>query len=333
IYPRNENSHTNDVDPKLLPIVADGGVAKIRQQIRMLNLVSNSQINSPVAVIFGRFAASNPLLPEYRAVGCDICDRFSTQGYPADLIPIDEINSSAPNGNARWSVSDGYLQYGKQKYQFVVLNGESDVEKDCYEALRELTNSVAESKTKIVSTSPDATSDEKAKLVEEVVASLKERGIIAQTPWVSDDYMFSTDVEKSSRPARKSVSRFLDGLILWIAAEESDFGDPIILKNEVLSLNGGKLSSPVSVEANGVFATRFDNNGDLTALVACELKSFRAGDFEVDLSNESLTDDPVDVAIWKGDDGEWRGVFQRCKNELPEALEQAVPHWNYLQRR
>ena len=333
IYPRNDDSPKNDVDPKLLPIIADGGVAKIRQKIRMLNLVSNSQIDSPVAVVFGRFAASNPLLPEYKTVGCDICDRFSTQGYPADLIPIDEINSHTHDGKPRWSVSDGYLQYGKQKYQVVVLNGEGDTEKEDYQALRKLANSVEECKTKIISISPQASNEEKASMAEEVIAFLKERGTIAQTPWVSDDYKFSSDVEKSSRPARKSVSRFLDGLILQIAAEESDFGDPIVLCDETIPLNNGKFSPPVSVAANGVFATRFDENGNLTALVASGLKSFQVGDFGVTLTDETIADDPVDVAIWRDEDGEWRGVFQRCKNELPGALELAVPNWRYLQRR
>ncbi len=299
----------------------------------MLNLVSNAQIDSPVAVVFGRFAASNPLRPEYKTVGCDICDRFSTRGYPADLIPIDEMSSRSPDGKPRWSVDDGFLRYGAQKYQVVVLNGESEAEKDDYDALRRLADSAGECKTKIVSILPQATDEEKTALVGEIAATLKERGIIAQTPWVSDDYVFSSDVEKSSRPARKSVSRFLDGLVLWIAAEESDFGDPIVLNDEIVPLKGGKSSQPVSVEANGVFAARFDENGNLTALVASELKSFQIGDFGVALSDDEIGDDPVDVAVWKDEKGEWRGVFQRCENALPEALESAVSDWLYLQRR
>lgn len=333
IYPRDENSPKNDIDSKLLPIIADGGVAKIRQKIRMLNLISNSQTDSPVAVVFGRFAASNPLRDEYRVVGWDVCDRFSTRGYPADLIPVDEINSFAPDGTPRWSISDGYLQYGKQKYQTIVLNGESQAEREDYEALRTLAKSADICKTEIVSLAPKASAEEKAELVENVISSLKSRNVIPQTPWVSDDYKFELEAEKSSRPARKTISRFIDGTILWIAAQESDFGDPITLIDEVLPLNGGKTSPAISVEANGVFAVRFDANGELTALAAADLKSFQVGEFGVKISSDSISDDPVDVALWRNTDGEWHGVFQRYRNDLPEALEQIVPNWRYLQRR
>lgn len=330
IYPRDENSPKNELDPKLLPIVADGGVAKIRQKIRILNLISNSQIDSPVAVIFGRFAASNPLRPEYKQVGWELCDRFATQGYPADLIPVDEINSQDNTGRARWSVEDGYLQYGKQKYQVVLLNGESEAEGSDYKALRKLAEG---SKTEIVYIAPGTSAEETAAVVEKIVGMLRSRGVVVQTPWVRDDYKFEIEAETSSRPARKCVSRFIDGTILWIAAEESDFGDPIVLDNEVMALKNGASSSPISVEANGVFAVRFDENGVLTACAASELKSLRVGELDVTFADEDIESDPVDVAMWRDADGKWKGVFQRSANDLPKALEGITSDWRYLQRR
>ncbi|MBQ9873935.1 MAG: hypothetical protein IJM30_05695 [Thermoguttaceae bacterium] len=333
IYPRDENSPKNEIDPRLLPIVADGGVAKIRQKIRMLNLLSNAPIDSPVAVVFGRYGAANPLLPEYKTIGCDICDRFAVEGVPADLIPVDEIRSSSRDGRPLWSVEDGFLRYGRQKYRAIIMNGESSVERDDFDSLRSLADSSGSGKTKIFSLPATATAEEKDALVKEIVGSLKESGFAPRTPWVADSYEFDNDAERASRPPRKCVSRFLDGTILWTAAEESDFGDPIVLDSERLELDGKGTTPEISVRANGVFATRFNEAGELTGVVASELKSFRVGEFGVELSDEEIGDDPIDVALWKDDRGEWRGVFQRGANDAPEGLAKLVSNLRYLKRR
>ena len=333
LYPRGEDTPTNPLDSRLLPIVGDARVAEIRQKIRILNFISNSQIDSPVAVIFGRFAAANPLSPNYKVIGWDLCDRFSTQGYPADLIPIDEINAQDRKGEAIWKVSDGYLQYGSQKYSVIILNGGGECEREDYEQLRQLATSTKDCKTEIISLPPNASSDEKDALVSKIVARFEKENMIAQTPWVCDNYNFGVESEVSSRPPRKCVSRFLDGTILWIAAEENDFGDPITLNDERLRLRSGDDSPSISVEANGVFAVRFDEQGELIALAASELKSFRIGEFGVKLSEEEIGNDPVDVAIWRDESGEWRGVLQREKNDLPHSLKGIVKDWRYLRRR
>lgn len=330
IYPHDENSPTNSLDYKHLPIIADGGVAKIRQKIRMLNFISNSQVDSSVAVVFSRFGASNPLRPEYKHVGWELCDRFATQGFPADLIPVDEITSTKPDGTSRWSVQDGYVRYGKQKYQYIVLNGGvSDAEKDSYDALFKLAENT---KTKIVSVAPDVSNEQLAELIEKTISSLKESGVVAQTPWVCDDYKFDNAVEISSRPARKCVSRFIDGTILWISAAENDFGDPIVMNEETIQLRDGKESPKISVAANGVFAAKFDD-ARLTAIAATELKSLNIGDVSIQLSGESIDSDPVDIALLRDENGEWKGVFQRYANDLPKELEQITSNWLYLQRR
>ena len=331
IYPNS--GEFASISRPLLPIVKEGGVARIRSKIRMLNLIGASQIDSPVAVIFGRFGASNPLRPEYKAVGWEICDRFSTQGYPADLIPIDEIFTANPDGQKRWSIGDdGYLRYGAQKYQALILYGENDAEKDAFDALRALKESVPNSQTRLFDLSATSTDEEKAALVEKIVATLQTRGIVKQTPYVRDDYTFTSEAEISSRPPRTATSRFLDGTVLWIAATENDLGDPIELNEESVQI--GARSIAVSAKANGVFAARFDDDGNVNAFVAAELRSLQVGELQLDLSNEELGDDPVDVAIWRGDDGAWRGVFQRRTNDLPKALKDSfVKTWNYLERK
>ena len=74
-------------------------------------------------------------------------------------------------------------------------------------------------------------------------------------------------------------------------------------------------------------------DGELTAVVASGLKSLSIGEFNATLSEDVIGDDPIDVAIWKTNDGKWFGVFQRSRNELPEALEGLASTWKYLQRR
>ena len=163
------------------------------------------------------------------------------------------------------------------------------------------------------------------------VATLE--GVVRQTPWVRDRYAFGNEEEISYRPPRTSVSRFLDGSVLWIASTKSDFGDPIVLNKEKIELKRGSYSPEISVVANGVFLTRFDDQGELDAVVASEVKSLTVGELSFVLSDDEIGADPVDIAVWKDANGQWRGVFQRHDNVLPPALQKIVPKWNYLQRR
>lgn len=333
IYPRDENSPSNPLESRLLPIVGDAGVNRIREKIRMLNLVSNSQIDSPVAVVFGRIGASNPLRSEYLAVGVDICDLISSKGYPTDLIPVDEVFSNRPDGTPKWQVRNSHLAYGDQQYSAILLYGESDAEKDAWLALHELADKTSNCRTKFIVVPVAATRKDKEALATEAIDVATLEGVVRQTPWVRDRYAFGNEEEISYRPPRTSVSRFLDGSVLWIASTESDFGDPIVLNKEKIELKRGSYSPEISVVANGVFLTRFDDQGELDAVVASEVKSLTVGELSFVLSDDEIGADPVDIAVWKDANGQWRGVFQRHDNVLPPALQKIVPKWNYLQRR
>ena len=334
IYPRTETSPTNEREPKMTPIIKDNRVDQIRAKIRLLSLASNAPIDSSVAVVFSRYGASNPLRQEFLAVGVDVCDMFSSRGYPADLIPIDEVFSVYSKGEKRWSVQDSYLRYGEQKYRAVILFGESDCERSAYDELKRLVESCPDAcKTRIVHMEASATEDEKESVASEIIALLEKDGVPTQTPWARDEYSFSTTEESSCRPPRRSVSRFLDGLILWIAASEDKMGDPIVLNNERVPLNEGGTSPSISAEARGVFAVKFDAAGRLVALVAAGLKSVKVDD-ELDfaLTESEIGNDTVDVVLLRNDDGSWRGIFQRDRNSLPESLRATTDNWRFLMR-
>ncbi len=331
IYPRDENSPQHPTDSRLMPIVDDGGVARIRSKIRTLSLISDAPLDSPVAVVFGRFGAMNPLRPGFGKVGVDLCDRFSTAGFPADLIPVDEITSTTPSGGKRWKLSDdGYLQYGPQRYSALVLWGENEADAADFAALLELAGS--DCRTKIKRIKADANAAEKDALAVEIIASLKEANVETQTPWVLDETAFSVPEERSSRPQLVSSSRFIDGTRLWVAAKENALGDPISLDGATVRLVDGSDSTPISVDANGVFAVRFDADGTLNAVAAAELKSLKIGDLTVEIPDAEIAGDPVDVAIWRRADGRLRGVFQRRENALPPSLEGIVDDWTFLKR-
>ena len=206
------------------------------------------------------------------------------------------------------------------------------LEKESWDSLRSLVEETPNCKTKLVDVPGNITPEEKDKLAGETIAFLEESGVLKQTPWIPDPYAFSVPEESSTRPPRTAFSRFLDGSLLWIAASENDFGDPVVLYKERVERKGGRLSPEISVEANGVFSVRFDEEGTLNAIVASEVKSLSVGELFFSLSEDEIGDDPVDVAIWKDSNGTWRGVFQRKNNNLPESLQKLTLVWNYLQK-
>ncbi len=334
IYPRDENSPQHPLDNRLMPIVDDGGVARIRSKIRTLSLISDAPLDAPVGVVFGRFGAMNPLRSGFGKVGVDLCDRFSTAGFPADLIPVDEITSTTQAGEKRWKLSaDGYLQYGPQRYLALVLWGENDADAADFAALKGLAEQTETNcKTKIWKIKADATAAEKDALAAEIISALKLANVEQQTPWKLDEAAFSVPEERSSRPRLVSTSRFIDGTNVWIAAEKNALGDPISLDGATVRLADGQASIPISVDANGVFAVRFGADGTLDAVAAAELKSLKIGDLAVEVPDAEIAGDPVDVAIWRRPDGRLRGVFQRRENALPPSLEGLVDDWTFLKR-
>lgn len=331
IYPRDENSPQHPLDNRLMPIVDTGGVARIRSKIRTLSLISDAPLDSPVAVVFGRFGAMNPLRPEWNKAGVDLCDRFSTAGYPADLIPADEISSTTPTGEKRWKLSDdGRLQYGPQRYSALVFWGENGADAADFAALKALAGTNC--RTKIFEINADATAAEKDALAAEALAALEVANVEKQTPWALDETAFSVPEERSSRPRLVSTSRYIDGTTVWIAARENALGDPISLDGATVRLADGSDSTPISAVANGVFAARFGADGTLDAVAAAELKSLKIGDLNVEIPEAEIGGDPVDVAIWRRPDGRLRGVFQRRENALPPSLEGLVDDWTFLKR-
>ena len=80
----------------------------------------------------------------------------------------------------------------------------------------------------------------------------------------------------------------------------------------------------VTFDAVGVAAVRLDPDGRVQALAAGGLKSFRSGNMEI------LLDDRLDLALWINQSGEYEGVIQGWKGDIPPQLKEITRNWERL---
>ena len=114
-------------------------------------------------------------------------------------------------------------------------------------------------------------------------------------------------------PGTTGHSRMIDGTYLNIAASRDVSGDPI----SDFDADGNK----VKVDAVGVVAVRFNEKGQLEAMAAGGLKSFKAGGLTINLAENER----VNVALKKGKDGKWHGSIQ--SDAVPTALLKVTDDW------
>ncbi len=299
--------------------ILDTGVDIARRRIRMLNFAADAPLYSPIAVVFDHFSVMNWAKPEYDQVGkaIAICDALAAKGYPVDLIPSSEVMTPDSDGKYQWNmVKEGQLAYGVQKYAAVLLIAEPSTV---------LSNIMAnrQSLTSFVSGQYTADASEILRIQDTIVHFLDSQNIQKQTPWIQDNVWNSSIY----RPARKGMARLVDGTILWASAMENAGGDPILMDHETIVLHDGQTQVSISVEATGLLAVRFDDDGQLSMLTASDLRKFSGGGIEIDLMN---WDSEIDVALWKDANGQWRGVFQAKENTLPNALLEIANNWEFL---
>jgi hypothetical protein len=312
VYPVPNGEKADTVFAKVLGL----GLDKARHRIRLLDLITHSPADSPVAVVFGHFGAMNWGRSEFEKAGTtavQCCDLLSAAGYPADLTPSSQADSGL------WTLdSEGFLMYGVEKYSLVVFFGETDSDRTDFEKVRKRCSEGG--KTKIVDMTATIDRESLQKTSEEIVRHLRGQGIQPQTAWKIGA---SWNGFAIARPPRTGMGRYVDGTHVWTAAEKNPAGDEILLTNTPISEKPG--APTVSVSATGLFACRFDTNGKLTALAASELKRFEGGGIALKLEN------PADIALWKNADGSWNGVLQAAENRLPKELAD-LPNtqWKFL---
>jgi hypothetical protein len=303
-------------------------VMRAECRIRLLNFVSETPVDCPVAVIFGHHAAMNWAGPYYDDVGMALADSLWHAGYPADLIPTTEImnGSLTVDGN-------GTVWYGKQAYAAVVLyhpEFENAPLADFFsKATRGNTalfrvgewtedfdgktlngNQLLPASMTRANDVPDAFA--------QVCRTLAGKQIPKQTPatGILDNTFFQLrDFEHVSyAPPTTGFSRMIDGTIIHVAGTENISGDTI---QTAFKVNG----YDVFVDAVGVASVRLDEDGNLEALAAGGLQLFRTGDLEIRLNERT------DLALWKNAGGKWQGVIQGWDGAVPDALLKITPDW------
>jgi hypothetical protein len=290
-------------------------------RIRLLNFISKTPLDCPVAVIFGHACAMNWAGPAYDDVGIGVTDRLWAAGYPADLIPSSEIE----NGSLK-NADDGTIQYGPQRYAAAVLY-HPEFENPATAAFFQR---AAAGKTALVRVGdwtkdfegrpfdgaaalPDSTAalPDAESCATAVIRDLRTAGIAVQT---LNTELLAGFHRQSMAPGAHGRSRLVDGTQIVISGVKRASGDPI---QTVLDVKGHK----VEVDAIGIAAVRLTDEGAFAALAAGGLKRFRTADVTIELPERA------DLALWRDEQGRLQGVLQDWNGPVPSVLAELTADW------
>ena len=298
-----------------------GELMLAESRVRLLNFISRSPLNCPIAVIFGHASAMNWAGPAYNDVGMEVADNLWREGFPADLIPSSEIENKS-----LYIDEDGWICYGIQRYAAVLLY-HPEFEKLSTAAFfnkaqegptmlfrvgnwtqnfeGEAINGNAALPKNMVQSS-DARS-----VVSEISTALLAQKLAPQTPSTAELKGFG---HTSSSPPTSGFCRLIDGTYIQIAGTDNVAGDTI--KSNITIGD-----HEVTFDAIGVAAVRLDNEGRLEAMAAGGLIYFKVENFEI------ILDKRADIALWKNAQGEWVGVLQGWKSAIPTQLLTITKEW------
>lgn len=300
-------------------------------RIRLLNYITKTPVYSPVAVIFGHANAMNWAGTEHDDVGMALVDSLWHKGFLVDLIPTSEID----NGSLEISPS-GKIKYGSQEYEEVILYHPEFEKESTADFFSKAKKGTALYRIGDWTKTFDGKAIEGNDLLPEmmqvaggisetaeaVINSLKSKNIDPQSPSteVIDNTFFGLrDFEHASyAPPTTGFAKLIDGTIIKTAGTNSAAGDPI---NEEFKIR----DKTVSVDAIGVVAVRLDEAGKLDAMVAGGFKSFEVDDFKIELNERN------DIALWKDENDQWKGVFQSINSEIPQELLKITHNWTQLE--
>lgn len=297
-------------------------------RLRMLDFITRAPLDCPVAVVFGTACAMNWAGPSYNRVGLEVASALCTNGYPADLLPSSLIAASALRLDA-----DGYVCLGPQRYRAIVLyqpefgderelalferagRGQSavflvgewtrDAQARPLEAMTRLGRKVRPHRDDRV-------------CAEAVAQFLSEAGVPRVTGWTGrlPGWGQAGSVTHATPPTA-GHAMLTDGTYVRIAGRKDSAGDPI---NETFTWRGHR----VTVDALGVVAIRFAEDGKVAALAAGGLKSLKTDGLEITLPERA------DLAFMKEVDGKVRGVLQDYTGGIPPCLLSISPAWQRL---
>jgi len=315
------------VDMNVLPLeeryraLLRGGLMRGDSRVRLLNFITQSPLACPVAVVFGQPCAMNWAGPAYDDVGLKLTNALWQAGYPADLIPSTEIWSGALTVS-----DDGYVQYGPQRYRSVVLyhpQFDKAITAEFFQkaakgksALYRIgdwtRNFEGKAYDESLSLPGEMAEVNDSKSAAELITLQLQATSFAPQPKANRIIAFQNCA--SAAPPGKGESRLVDGTHIVASGIENAAGDPI---QQIIHVNGHE----VAFDAIGLFAIRMDKQGQVEALAAGGLKSLKAGQLNIDLSKR------VDVALWRNNKGQFKGVLQNCSSDIPASLAKLTDDW------
>ncbi len=302
-----------------------GDLMRAECRVRLLNFITKTPLDCPVAVVFGHTCAMNWAGPGFNDVGMEIADSLWREGFPADLIPSSEIH------NGSLSIDEeGTIRYGNQRYAAVVLYHPEFERPETSNFFRK----AAEGRTALFqignwtkdfegNTNPTLCrlpekmqqSDDCESLIKALCKELDTQNIARQAPATDNLGGFA---EKSNIPSRTGFCRLIDGTVIYTSAKQNTAGDKI---EKTVKIDG----TDVTFDAIGLAGIRLDKNGKLDAFMAGGLKHFKGNGIEIALEKRT------DLALWKGEDGDFHGVLQEHKGTIPESLLQVTKDWIELE--
>jgi hypothetical protein len=273
-------------------LLAPGNVTA-QTRVRLPNLITRAQVDSPVAYVFG-----HERLVDWSGDGWNDHGKWKilalmSQGWWCDAYPASEC------GLGTFTVDgDGYLRVGQQRYIAVMLHNLSAGERRAFDAVV---------KGRALKTRIFGGDEDKA-----VADYLQQAGAVRQ-PSVKGGTKAG-----SMYPEPDGTLRLIDGTAIRIRADwDHPCGLPIA---ETVESNGVK----VELVAEGLAAVRAAN-GQVTALAAGGLTRVQGPGLSLALER------PEDVVLLKID-GAWHGIWQTAdaNGPVPAPLAALTTHWMRL---
>lgn len=287
---------------------------RAQARVSLLPLITRAPIDCPVALVFGHARTLNWLDPAFEDGGLKLAYALGKQGWYVDDYPSSELSAGTFTLG-----EDGYLRVGQQRYVALALHRLSAED---VAAFRRMLGGRA-CRTRLFAWDSPSLSGAVALAHAEdgapIAQVLAEAKCPRQTP-LTDRGLNKWSDDKL--PAPDGVITLTDGTVARIKGCLPNVAGDAISG----SLTAGK--GEVAYEAEGLFAARFDADGNLEALVAGGLRFASAKNL-----NTGLIQPGVDVVLMRKNDGRWRGLLQTAtpKDGVPAALLKLTDDWRILE--
>jgi hypothetical protein len=293
-------------------------------RVSLLNYISETPPDCPVAVVFGHPATLNWTDKKVFAdVGLKVANTLWKAGYYTDLIPSSEIVNGSLIIN-----KNGKVQYGPQQYEAVIFyHPEYDKQsvaaffKKAGEAGKTALFRVGnwtidfngESFDGNTAMGKSVRNADTASVVRLVIGALKSKNVPVQTE--GEEHTVS-GFPASVMPEAKGQLTLVDGTRILISGGQHLLGDTILKK---INIDGHQ----ADINAIGVAGIRINEKGEVEALACGGLKTFKGGSLNIHLENRA------DIALIKRS-GKWKGIIHSNGTEIPAPLLDITSDWTII---